>query len=173
MEVIILTEHERVSHLRKEILGLTMEAFGDKIGLKKSAVSMIESGKNAVTPQTRLAICHVFGVNEEWLRDGIGEPFPQPDSREEEIRAFVDRALSDRSQEIRRSFLAVLSRLTDEQLEVLADAAELLVEEQRRMEQEAAEQAEAEDLARQILMEKKQEADTSASPGTAGSGVTA
>lgn len=41
-----MTQGERVKEIRKsEKVNLTMEKFGERIGLKKSAVSLIESGK--------------------------------------------------------------------------------------------------------------------------------
>ena len=133
-----MTENERVHQLRKKLLSMTAEDFGKKIGLTRSAISMIETGKNAVTDQARMLICSTFGVREAWLRDGEGEPFNVPDSRDEEIADFVAHALSDRSPEIQRTFLHVLSRLTDEQWAALADIAEALVEEQLRQQNEGA-----------------------------------
>ena len=133
-----MTENERVHQLRKKLLSMTAEDFGKKIGLTRSAISMIETGKNAVTDQARMLICSTFGVREAWLRDGEGEPFNVPDSRDEEIADFVAHALSDRSPEIQRTFLHVLSKLTDEQWAALADIAEALVEEQLRQQDEDA-----------------------------------
>lgn len=39
-----MTQNERIKEVRKS-LGLTLEKFGERIGLKKSAVSLIENGK--------------------------------------------------------------------------------------------------------------------------------
>ena len=66
-----MTENERIAQVRKKE-NLTMEKFGSRIGITKGAVSLIESGKNAISNTTRLAICREFGVSEEWLRNGIG-----------------------------------------------------------------------------------------------------
>lgn len=67
-----MTENERVRALRKA-KGLTLEKFGERVGLKRSSLSMVETGVNAVSPQLRRSICREFGVREEWLRDGTGE----------------------------------------------------------------------------------------------------
>ena len=67
-----MTENERVKVLRKA-LDLTMEKFGERLGVTKVAISLIESGKNSVTDQMRRAICREFHVNEEWLKTGAGE----------------------------------------------------------------------------------------------------
>ena len=57
-----MTQNERIKEVRKS-LGLTLEKFGERIGLKKSAVSLIENGKNAVTDANVKAICREFGVD--------------------------------------------------------------------------------------------------------------
>lgn len=81
--------NERIKALRKA-LDLTMEAFGAKIGITKSSVSLIESGRNNPSDQTILLICQVYGVNESWLRTGEGEMFvPAPHARVDALlRAF-------------------------------------------------------------------------------------
>lgn len=67
---------ERIRELRRH-LNMTMEEFGARIGLTKSAVSRIENGVNGTTDQTIRSICREFGVNEHWLRTGEGEMFEQ------------------------------------------------------------------------------------------------
>ena len=67
---------ERIRELRRH-LNMTMEEFGARIGLTKSAVSFIESGRNGARDQTVFAICREFGVSEHWLRTGEGEMFEQ------------------------------------------------------------------------------------------------
>ena len=71
-----MTVNERIKELRIS-QGLTMEQFGERIGIKRSSISLIESGKNNPSDQTIMLICREFGYNEEWLRDGI-EPRNQP-----------------------------------------------------------------------------------------------
>lgn len=67
-----MTQGERVREVRKS-LGLTLEKFGEKIGMKKNSVSQIENGKNNVTDANVKAICREFNISEEWLRTGSGE----------------------------------------------------------------------------------------------------
>lgn len=67
---------ERIRELRKH-LNMTMDEFGARIGLTKSSISLIESGRNGARSQTIFAICREFGVNEHWLRTGEGEMFEQ------------------------------------------------------------------------------------------------
>lgn len=75
-----MTQGERVKEIRKsEKVNLTMEKFGERIGLKKSAVSLIESGKNALTDANIKSICREFGVDYMWLTTGDGEMFVETD----------------------------------------------------------------------------------------------
>lgn len=73
-----MTVNERIKELRIS-QGLTMEQFGERIGIKRSSISLIESGKNNPSDQTIMLICREFGYNEEWLRDGIEPKKPTID----------------------------------------------------------------------------------------------
>ena len=74
--------NNRIKEVRKST-GMTLDKFGECIGIKKSSLSTIESGKTNPSDQTILSICREFGVNEEWLRTGKGEMFIQRDNAEE------------------------------------------------------------------------------------------
>lgn len=122
-----MTENERVKELRKA-LGLTQEKFGERVGLKKSAISQIESGVNGVTDQLRLAVFREFNVNEDWLRTGEGSMFVEPDE-DEEIARFVGDVLSGQP-DFRRRLISVLSRMTPDEWALLeAKIRELAAEE--------------------------------------------
>ena len=54
--------HERIRQVRKAY-GLTLEQFGEKIGLKKSVLSRIENGYSMPQEQTLRLICRVFSVS--------------------------------------------------------------------------------------------------------------
>ena len=66
--------NERVKELRKA-LGLTLDKFGERLGVGKTAISKIENGDRSVTDQMFKSICREFNVNENWLRTGEGEMF--------------------------------------------------------------------------------------------------
>lgn len=61
----------RVRKIRKHF-DLTMEKFGERLGVTRTAISNIESGNRGVTDQMARSICREFGVNEIWLRTGEG-----------------------------------------------------------------------------------------------------
>ena len=59
-----MTQGERVRMIRKHPnVNLTLEKFGEKLGIKKSALSLIENGKNNLTEQMAKSICREFRVN--------------------------------------------------------------------------------------------------------------
>lgn len=95
--------NERIKELRKK-LGLTLEEFGSRIGMGKSAISKIEKGLNGTTDQTIRSICREFDVNEFWLRDGVGEMFNQSHSSILS-RVSADYGLTDQEQAIIAAFL--------------------------------------------------------------------
>lgn len=65
---------ERVREIRNT-LNLTLEKFGYKLGVKKSAISDIESGRNSLTDQMARSICREYNVNYDYLMYGEGEMF--------------------------------------------------------------------------------------------------
>ena len=69
-----MTQGERIRSIRKE-LGLTLEKFGGKLGVGKTAISNIEKGKRNLTEQMALSICREYNVNYDYLMDGEGEMF--------------------------------------------------------------------------------------------------
>lgn len=66
--------NERVKELRKA-LGLTLDKFGARLGVGKTAISKIEKGENNLTDQMFLSICREYNVNPGWLRFGSGPMF--------------------------------------------------------------------------------------------------
>ena len=87
--------NERIKELRKT-LGLTLEKFGERLGVRKTAISKIEHGENNVSDQMFKSICREFNVSEEWLRDGVGEMFiiPEDELNSEQLRQRIIGALS-------------------------------------------------------------------------------
>lgn len=101
--------NERIKELRKA-LGLTLERFGEALGVGKTAINKIESGQNNVTDQMFKSICREFDVNEEWLRTGEGEMFKEL-SRSEKIAVFLTDVLKDEDDSFRKQFIEAFSEL--------------------------------------------------------------
>ena len=84
-----MTQGERVKEVRKS-LNLTMEQFGNKLGVTKVAISNIEKEKRNLTEQMSRAICREFNVSEEWLLNGTGDMFT---SNESEYSTMIDQIM--------------------------------------------------------------------------------
>lgn len=97
--------NERIKKLRK-ILGLSQEAFAERIGLKGSAVSHLENGRRNITSQNINAICREFNVSEEWLLTGSGDMFEEM-SRAEKAAQIVGAALGSDDDFILNTFIAL------------------------------------------------------------------
>ena len=110
---------KRVRKIRLQ-KGISQEQFGELIGIKKAAVSKIENGDNSLSRSNPISICKQFNINEEWLLYGKGEMFI-PTSRENEIRAFFENAMSSDTDlaKIQRKFINTLISLDKEEWIVL------------------------------------------------------
>lgn len=110
-----MTRGDRVKELRK-VLNLTLEKFGEQIGLKKNSLSSIETGRNALTDQTILSICKTNWngryVNEEWLRSGNGKMFKELD-KEQEIAEMVSTLFKEESESFKFRFIKALCNMND------------------------------------------------------------
>lgn len=77
--------NKRLKELR-EFLGLSMDKFGSRIGVTRSAISKMESGASKMSDQSIMSICREFNVNPSWLTEGQGEMFLNiPDTLIDEI----------------------------------------------------------------------------------------
>ena len=110
-----MTQGERVREVRKS-LNLTMEAFGNHIGIKKSAISLIESGVNNLTDANIKAICREFKVDYLWLTTGDGEMFVSQD--DDDLMELVDRILSEEN-EFTKTLFKTFVKLDSKDLEAL------------------------------------------------------
>jgi transcriptional regulator with XRE-family HTH domain len=119
-----MTSGERVRELR-HCLGLTLEQFGERLGVSRSAISKIEKNERGLTDLMSASICREYGVSEEWLRDGIGEMIV-PVTQNEKIARFAGELMKDETPEFRRQLVEILADLNDEQWDALADFAEKL-----------------------------------------------
>ena len=70
--------NERIKQVRKEH-NLNQKEFGDKVGLKQSAVSSMEQSGGSVIDRNIRLICDTFNVSEDWLRTGEGEMYESND----------------------------------------------------------------------------------------------
>ena len=124
--------NERIKELRKA-LGLTLEKFGDALGVTKTAISRLESGERGVTEQMFKSICREFDVNEEWLRTGEGEMFKEL-SRSEKIAVFLTDVLKDEDDSFRKQFIEAFSELDLNDWKVLEGICNNIIEKRTKKE---------------------------------------
>ena len=74
----------------REVLGVSQEELGNKIGLSRFSVSNYESGKRNITDRVVQDICREFNVNEHWLRSGDGDMFIELSPEDEFIAAAAE-----------------------------------------------------------------------------------
>lgn len=85
-----MTQGERVNQIRKT-LDLTLEKFGEKLGVQKSSISKIEKGRVALSDQMAKSICREYNVNYDYLMYGEGEMFDDlPQTIVDELCAQYD-----------------------------------------------------------------------------------
>lgn len=109
--------NERLRKLRKT-LGLTQQAFADKLGIARGNIGAYEVGKNALSDAVISLICREFDVNENWLRTGEGEMFIEL-TKEEEIASFIGGVLRDEDDSFKKRLISGLAALDETGWEVL------------------------------------------------------
>lgn len=99
-----MTQGERIREVRKT-LGLTLEKFGEKIGVTKTAISRIEKGERGCTEQMTKSICREFSVDYIWLTTGEGEMFVESD---DDFMERIDRIMAGEDDARKNLFKALL-----------------------------------------------------------------
>ena len=86
-----MTQGERVKKVRKKI-GLTLEKFGEKVGVGKTAISKIEHDQCNLSEQMAISICREFSVDYTWLTTGEGDDIfeKSPSSTMEQLKKEFD-----------------------------------------------------------------------------------
>ena len=125
-----MSVNERVKIIRKNA-GLTMEKFGERLGVTKTAISLIESGKNNVTDANVKSICREFGVDYIWLTTGEGEMFVETD---DDFMEKIDRIMAGEDDARKNLFkfmlelsmedIQAIDRIIDKAIQFKADQSE-------------------------------------------------
>lgn len=80
--------NERIKELR-QTLGLTQQVFADKAGTSRANIAGYETKKSVPSDAVISLICEKFDVNENWLRDGVGEMFKER-LPQDEVASYVE-----------------------------------------------------------------------------------
>ena len=121
--------NERIKAVRLA-LGISQEEFGKRLGVTRGAITNIELNKVEPKPLFVDLICREFNVNEDWLKNGA-EPMFLQRSRNEELSAFCGDLLNGEP-DFKHRLISVMSRLSVDQWQMLADMANMLVEEMQK-----------------------------------------
>lgn len=109
-----MTQNERVKEIRKT-LGLTLEKFGERIGVTRGSMSNIENGNRNLTEQMTKSICREFSVDYMWLTTGEGEMFIDAD---DDFIERIDRIMAGED-EARKNLFKFMLELSDEDIAAL------------------------------------------------------
>ena len=109
-----MTQGERIRELRKT-LKMTMEQFGEKIGVTKSTISNIENGNRNATEHMVKSICREFNVDYIWLTTGEGEMFVDTD---DDFIERIDRIMAGED-EARKNLFKFMLELSDDDIHAL------------------------------------------------------
>ena len=107
-----MTQGERIKDVRNS-LGLTLEKFGEKLGVTKTAISRIEKGERSLTEQMTKSICREFSVDYMWLTTGEGEMFVESD---DDFFERIDRIMAGEN-ESRKNMIKMLLYASDDDIE--------------------------------------------------------
>ena len=109
-----MTQNERVKEIRKT-LGLTLEKFGERIGVTRGSMSNIENGNRNLTEQMTKSICREFSVDYMWLTTGEGEMFIDSD---DDFIERIDRIMAGED-EARKNLFKFMLELSDDDIAAL------------------------------------------------------
>ena len=109
-----MTQGERIREVRNA-LGLTLEKFGDRLGVTKVAISNLEKGNRNLTEQMVKAICREFNVDYMWLTTGDGEMFIDTD---DDFIERIDRIMAGED-EARKNLFKFMLELSDDDIAAL------------------------------------------------------
>lgn len=113
--------NNRLKEIRKSHpKGKTQELFADFLGISPSNLASYETGRRTLTNAVIQLICQKCNVNEEWLRNGVGDMFLEI-SKDDEISKFFGDILKDDETKFKRRLIKALAQLNDENWDFLED----------------------------------------------------
>ena len=62
----------------REALELSQREFGERLGVSRDVISNLEYGRVQPKELVIKHICDLYGVNEQWIKDGNGPMFSSP-----------------------------------------------------------------------------------------------
>ena len=90
----------------------SQDLFASFLGIPKANLSSYETGRRTPTDAVIQLICEKCSVNEEWLRNGTGEPF-QPENKNDEISKLFGNVLKSSDDDFKYRLINALAKLDD------------------------------------------------------------
>jgi transcriptional regulator with XRE-family HTH domain len=109
-----VTQGERIREVRKA-LNLTLEKFGGKLGVGKTAISKLEKNENNLTEQMTKAICREFHVDYIWLTSGEGDMFLDAD---DDFKEQIDQIMASET-DARKNLFKFMLTLSEDDVEAM------------------------------------------------------
>ena len=116
--------NERIKKIRKE-KHLTQQQFASALNISRNNIAGYETGTRTPSDAALNNICKTFNINENWLRNGVGDMYISM-TKKEELLLWANTALNNESESFRNRFVDALSQLDVNDWELLANMAETL-----------------------------------------------
>lgn len=116
----------RIKEVRQNA-GLTQAQFADRLNISRNYVALMEIGDRVPSDRTVADICREFGVSEEWLRTGHGDPEAQTSGDDELEKIFEEIGASD--DELVKAAIRMYWHLSEKEKAVIHKMADNLVAE--------------------------------------------
>lgn len=104
----------RIKQIR-EMLDLTQEEFGKRIGSARNTIANYENGNRTPSNAVITSICREFSINEDWLRNGVGPMKKEKDGSFSELLSDLE----DSDDEFIKSLIQVYMGLDDDSKKAL------------------------------------------------------
>lgn len=98
----MINTKDRIKQLR-QTLDLTQDEFGGRMGITKSSISTMESGRSNPSEQTLRSMCREFGASYLWLTTGEGPMFENGND-DAALHVMVDRVMASENERVKQIF---------------------------------------------------------------------
>lgn len=123
--------HERIRYLRKNVLHLTQQEFGNRLGVSRDVIKNLELGILArpeqKDPLFRL-ITKEFNVDYIWLTTGKGDPISKLDDAS---LAQIDSIMTGEN-EFHKNLIKMIATLDDDAISRIEEQLRLLLDKQNK-----------------------------------------
>lgn len=103
---------DRIKMVRKAV-GLTQQAFADRLGIRQNTVALYEMGRSGISDGIITSICREFNVNETWLRTGEGEMFRKRTDNEI-LTEFAADLVFEADDSFKKAIVTTFAKMDDE-----------------------------------------------------------